>query len=184
VRHTLYFYFVGCKLYMFIFFSDTSQLIKDYFTLLCWAYPSSLSLSSCLDLPRGSRFVCAVTLASPPEPQLLPCHSCLRLQISPQRTTRSTRGEGCQQGSSGQRTHCAAPGRPDVAALPASPCEWRRWPSAVDSAIPTELQSGSFSWWRDPNKIRRLTGGGAIARTKSVEALVSEAPATARAPTL
>jgi hypothetical protein len=38
VRHTLYFYFVGCKLYMFIFFSDTSQLIKEYFTLLCWAY--------------------------------------------------------------------------------------------------------------------------------------------------
>jgi hypothetical protein len=34
VRRTLYFYFVGCTLCMCIFFSDTSQHIKDYFTLL------------------------------------------------------------------------------------------------------------------------------------------------------
>jgi hypothetical protein len=94
VRHTLYFDFVGCTLYMCIIFSDTSQHIKRLF------YPPMLGLRvSSLPLlmsgpAPGRRLVCAATLARPPEPQLSPCHSRFHLQISPQCTTRSTRGEG------------------------------------------------------------------------------------------
>jgi hypothetical protein len=69
------------------------------------------------------------------------------------------RGDDWRQGSSSQHTHCAALCGPVVAALPASPQERCRWPSAADFAIPVELQSGSPSCRRDPGQIRRLDNG-------------------------
>jgi hypothetical protein len=94
VRHTLYFDFVGCTLYMCIFFFNTSQHIKRLFYPPMLGLPvSSLPLLMAGPAPRPKTCLCSDT----GEPTRTPA---LALPLSPsspnlsQCTTKSTRGEG------------------------------------------------------------------------------------------
>jgi hypothetical protein len=94
VRHTLYFDFVGCTLYMCIFSSDTSQHIKRLFYPPMLAYPSAL-LPILMSGPAPRLKTCLCGDAGKPTRTLalaLPL-SLSSLNLS-QWTTKSMRGEG------------------------------------------------------------------------------------------
>jgi hypothetical protein len=94
VRHTLYFDFVGCRLYMRIFFSDTSQHIKRLLYPPMLDYPSAL-LSILMSGPAPRLKTCLCGDAGEPTrtPALALPLSLASLNLS-QWTTKSTRGEG------------------------------------------------------------------------------------------
>jgi hypothetical protein len=181
--HSIFWFCVLHTLHVYLCLQHTTTHKKTIYPPKLGPLVSSLPLLMFGHAPRPKTWLCG-DAGEPTRTQLSPCHSRFHLQISPQRTTRFARGDGWQQGSFGQRTHRPAPGRPVVASLPAFLRKRCCWPSAAGSAIPVELQSRSPSWWRDPSKIRRLAGGRAITRAGSVEAVGSEAPTAARAPTL
>jgi hypothetical protein len=168
---------------MCIFFSVTSKHIKRLFyppklglpvsslPLLMFGPTPRLKTCLCEDAGEPTRIPALALPLSLSSPNLSPTHH----QI-PARRGLTTR----QLGPAHSLRHPRSSGRRRASCFLV---EWRRWPLAAGSSIPAELQSKSPSRWRDPDKIRRLTGGGAITSAGFVEALGSEAVVAARAAT-